>query len=87
MNEGDDLTKCGHRTLAFLGRLSGRARRVMRRAHMLCWRLSTLRNFDRIVVLQNGNIVQEGPERLLRADGPYRTLVVKEVKRLSRRAA
>jgi ATP-binding cassette, subfamily B, bacterial len=51
-------------------------------------RLSTLRNFDRIVVLQNGNIVQDGePERLLQVDGPYQTLVMKEVKRLSRRAA
>jgi ATP-binding cassette subfamily B protein len=51
-------------------------------------RLSTLRNFDRIIVLQNGTIVQDGePERLLQADGPYRTLVMKEVKRLSRQAA
>ncbi|HZZ63467.1 MAG TPA: ABC transporter ATP-binding protein [Roseiarcus sp.] len=46
-------------------------------------RLSTLRNFDRIVVLQNGKIVQDGePERLLRVDGPYRTLVTQEVSRL-----
>jgi len=51
-------------------------------------RLSTLRNFDRILVLQNGKIVQDGePERLLQADGPYRTLVTQEVKRLSRQAA
>jgi ATP-binding cassette subfamily B protein len=51
-------------------------------------RLSTLRNFDRIVVLQNGKIVQDGePERLLQVDGPYRTLVTQEVKRLSRQAA
>ena len=51
-------------------------------------RLSTLRNFDRIIVLQNGKIVQDGePERLLQADGPYRTLVMQEVKRLSRQAA
>ena len=51
-------------------------------------RLSTLRNFDRIVVLQHGRIVQDGdPERLLQVDGPYRTLVTQEVKRLSRQAA
>jgi ATP-binding cassette subfamily B protein len=50
-------------------------------------RLSTLRNFDRIVVLQNGNIVQDGePERLLQVDGPYRTLVMKELKRLRQAA-
>jgi ATP-binding cassette, subfamily B, bacterial len=51
-------------------------------------RLSTLRNFDRILVLQNGKIMQDGePERLLQVDGPYRTLVTEEVKRLSRQAA
>jgi ATP-binding cassette subfamily B protein len=51
-------------------------------------RLSTLRNFDRILVLQNGKIMQDGePERLLQVDGPYRTLVTQEVKRLSRQAA
>ncbi|HEY3621336.1 MAG TPA: ABC transporter ATP-binding protein [Roseiarcus sp.] len=51
-------------------------------------RLSTLRNFDRIVLLKRGKIVQDGePERLLQVDGPYRTLVLQEVKRLSREAA
>ncbi len=51
-------------------------------------RLSTLRNFDRIVVLRNGRIVQDGePERLMQVEGPYRTLVMQEVNRLSRRAA
>jgi ATP-binding cassette, subfamily B, bacterial len=61
-----------------------RGRTVIAVAH----RLSTLRNFDRIVVLQNGRIVQDGePERLLQVDGPYRTLVMQEVKRLSRQAA
>jgi ATP-binding cassette subfamily B protein len=61
-----------------------RGRTVIAVAH----RLSTLRNFDRIIVLQNGKIVQDGePERLLQADGPYRTLVMQEVKRLSRQAA
>jgi ATP-binding cassette, subfamily B, bacterial len=39
-------------------------------------RLSTVRNFDRIVVLQNGSVVQDGPPaELLRQNGPYRDLV------------
>ena len=59
-------------------------RTVIAAAH----RLSTLRNFDRIVLLKRGKIVQDGePERLLQVDGPYRTLVMQEVKRLSRQAA
>jgi ATP-binding cassette subfamily B protein len=59
-------------------------RTVIAAAH----RLSTLRNFDRLVVLRSGAIVQDGePENLLETDGPYRTLVMQEVKRLSRQAA
>jgi ATP-binding cassette, subfamily B, bacterial len=59
-------------------------RTVIAAAH----RLSTLRNFDRIALLKGGKVVQDGePERLLQVDGPYRTLVTQEVKRLSRRAA
>ena len=59
-------------------------RTVIAAAH----RLSTLRNFDRIVLLRRGKIVQDGePEGLLKVDGPYRTLVMQEVKRLSRQAA
>jgi ATP-binding cassette subfamily B protein len=51
-------------------------------------RLSTVRNFDRIVVLQTGRVVQDGPpELLLRRDGPYRQLVQREMDRLSQRAA
>jgi ATP-binding cassette subfamily B protein len=51
-------------------------------------RLSTLRNFDRIVVLQNGGIVQDGePEWLLQVEGPYRTLVTQEMSRLAKQAA
>ena len=61
-----------------------RGRTVIAAAH----RLSTLRNFDRLVVLRSGAIVQDGePENLLETDGPYRTLVMQEVKRLSRQAA
>jgi ATP-binding cassette subfamily B protein len=51
-------------------------------------RLSTLRSFDRIVVLESGRIVQDGPPNdLLRRDGPYRLLVQREMARLSRAAA
>jgi len=51
-------------------------------------RLSTLRSFDRIVVMQSGRIVQDGPPNdLLRRDGPYRLLVQREMARLSRAAA
>jgi ATP-binding cassette subfamily B protein len=51
-------------------------------------RISTLRSFDRIVLLREGRVVQAGaPGDLLRRSGPYRTLVDQEVARLSRRAA
>ncbi len=61
-----------------------RGRTVIAIAH----RLSTLRNFDRIVVLQAGRIVEDGPpEQLLRADGPYRNLIRREVSRLAAHAA
>jgi ATP-binding cassette subfamily B protein len=51
-------------------------------------RLSTLRNFDRIVVLQNGQVVQDGPpDTLMRRPGRYRELVQQEVTRLARHAA
>jgi ATP-binding cassette subfamily B protein len=62
-----------------LGRLM-RGRTVIAIAH----RLATLRNFDRVVVLKNGRIVEDGqPDRLMRKDGYYRQLVVKEMSRLS----
>jgi ATP-binding cassette subfamily B protein len=51
-------------------------------------RLSTVRNFDRIVVLQGGRVVQDGaPDFLLRRDGLYRQLVQREMNRLSQAAA
>ncbi len=44
-------------------------------------RLSTLSNFDRIVVLQAGRIVQDGaPDELLRRRGPYRDLVRRQTR-------
>jgi ATP-binding cassette, subfamily B, bacterial len=61
-----------------------RGRSVIAIAH----RLSTLRNFDRIVVLQAGQVVQDGPpDRLMLHPGLYRELIQREVTRLARHAA
>ncbi len=61
-----------------------RGRTVIAIAH----RISTLRSFDRIVLLQEGRVMQDGaPGDLLRRGGPYRTLVDQEMARLSRQAA
>ncbi len=66
-----------------LGRLMN-GRTVIAIAH----RLSTVRNFDRIVVLQTGKVVQDGPpDRLMRDEGLYRQLVLREMDRLARQAA
>jgi ATP-binding cassette, subfamily B, bacterial len=59
-----------------------RGRTVIAIAH----RLSTVRHFDRIVVLNGGKVVQDGaPDQLMRREGFYRDLVQREIKRLSRR--
>jgi ATP-binding cassette subfamily B protein len=51
-------------------------------------RLSTVRNFDRIVVLQTGRVVQDGPpDVLVRREGLYRQLVQREMDRLTQQAA
>jgi ATP-binding cassette, subfamily B, bacterial len=43
-------------------------------------RLSTVRNFDRILILQGGRIVQDGsPEQLMRLGGPYRDLLRRQM--------
>jgi len=66
--------------------LSGlmRGRTVVAIAH----RLSTVRNFDRIVVLQTGRVIQDGPpDQLVRREGLYRQLVQREMGRLSAQAA
>jgi len=66
-----------------LGRLM-RGRTVIAIAH----RLATLRNFDRVVVLKDGKIIEDGPpDGLMRGSGPYRQLVMQEMNRLSTHAA
>src|SRR5438105_3536591 len=66
-----------------LDRLMG-GRTVMAIAH----RLSSLRNFDRIVVLQAGKVCEDGPPRVLvQRKGVYCNLVRKEVARLEKHAA
>jgi ATP-binding cassette subfamily B protein len=51
-------------------------------------RLSSLRNFDRIVVLDSGTVCEEGaPQVLLRRKGVYCKLVQREVARLAKQAA
>jgi len=66
-----------------LGRLM-HGRTVIAIAH----RLSTLRNFDRIVVLEDGRVAQDGPpDKLTRCEGLYRDLIQREVTRLAKQAA
>jgi ATP-binding cassette subfamily B protein len=51
-------------------------------------RLSTLRKFDRIIVLQDGGIIEEGsPETLVRRQGVYFELLRRELCRLTEHAA
>src|SRR4051794_13634368 len=66
-----------------LGRLM-HGRTVIAIAH----RLATLRNFDRVVVLKAGKIIEDGPpDRLMQGEGPYRELVTQELSRLAKHAA
>ena len=66
-----------------LDRLMG-GRTVIAIAH----RLSSLRNFDRIVVLQAGRVCEDGPPQVLvRSKGVYCNLVRREVARLEKQAA
>jgi ATP-binding cassette, subfamily B, bacterial len=61
-----------------------RGRTVIAIAH----RLSTLRNFDRLVLLKSGKILEDGPpDRLIQGQGPYRELVRQEMSRLAKFAA
>jgi ATP-binding cassette subfamily B protein len=66
-----------------LGRLM-RGRTVIAIAH----RLATLRNFDRVIMLKAGKIIEDGaPDRLMQGQGPYRELVTQEMNRLATHAA
>jgi ATP-binding cassette subfamily B protein len=66
-----------------LDRLMG-GRTVIAIAH----RLSSLRNFDRIVVLEAGTVREDGPPQVLvQRKGVYGNLVRKEVARLAKQAA
>jgi len=61
-----------------------RGRTVIAIAH----RLATLRNFDRVVLLKAGNIIEDGPpDGLMQGQGPYRELVTQELNRLAKFAA
>ncbi len=61
-----------------------RGRTVIAIAH----RLATLRNFDRVVLLQGGRIIEDGsPDILMQGKGPYRELVAREMDRLATHAA
>jgi ATP-binding cassette, subfamily B, bacterial len=66
-----------------LGRLM-RGRTVIAIAH----RIASLRNFDRLVLLRAGRVIEDGPpDRLMQSQGPYRELVTQEMSRLARFAA
>jgi ATP-binding cassette, subfamily B, bacterial len=61
-----------------------RGRTVIAIAH----RLSTVHHLDRIVVLRAGEVVQDGPpEELMQHEGIYRSLVMREVRKLAKAAA
>jgi ATP-binding cassette subfamily B protein len=61
-----------------------RERTVIAIAH----RLSTVRSFDRIIMLHEGVVLEDGPpDRLMRRDGPYGRLVRREMVRLASGAA
>jgi ATP-binding cassette subfamily B protein len=60
-----------------------RGRTVIAIAH----RLSTVNNFDRIVVLRAGQVLQDGPpDELMAREGLYRSLVMREMSRLAKAA-
>ena len=76
-SESEEAIRAGLRQLI-------RGRTVIAIAH----RISTVRSFDRIVVMRAGRVVQDGPpDVLMRRDGFYRELVEGEITRLSPRRA
>ena len=61
-----------------------RGRTVIAIAH----RLSTVRSFDRVVMLHEGAVLEDGPpDHLIRHDGPYGQIVRRELSRLASSAA
>src|SRR3981081_999238 len=61
-----------------------RGRTVIAIAH----RLSTVRNFERVIVLKAGKIIEDGPpDRLMQGRAAYRELVTQEMSRLAKHAA
>jgi ATP-binding cassette, subfamily B, bacterial len=61
-----------------------RGRTVIAIAH----RLSTVRNFDRIIVLEAGQVIQDGPpDHLVRHEGIYRSLIQREMRLLAKQVA
>jgi ATP-binding cassette, subfamily B, bacterial len=75
-------SECEEAIREALGRLM-RGRTVIAIAH----RLATLRNFDRVIMLQGGRIIEDGsPDRLMQGRGPYRELVAREMGRLATHA-
>jgi ATP-binding cassette, subfamily B, bacterial len=61
-----------------------RGRTVIAIAH----RLATLRNFDRVIMLKGGRIIEDGPpDVLMQGRGPYRELVALEMERLATHAS
>jgi ATP-binding cassette subfamily B protein len=68
--------------------MSWRCLMARRTVIAIAHRLSTLRGFDRILVLQVGRIVEDGPPDLLMSRaGAYRGLIDREIARLPQRAA
>jgi ATP-binding cassette subfamily B protein len=74
--------------------LDGRSEELIRDALMrlmqgrtviaIAHRLSTVQSFDRILVLERGRLVEDGPpDALMRVDGPYRSLIESEMRRLA----
>jgi ATP-binding cassette subfamily B protein len=61
-----------------------RGRTVIAIAH----RLSTVRGFDRIIMLHEGKVVEDGPpDHLVKHGGPYSQIVRRELNRLASSAA
>ena len=83
--DGFATTREAYRLLLESDGLGKRLRELMhgRTVISVAHRLSTVRHFDRIVVLQAGGVVEDGaPEELLRRRGVYQKMVQGEIARL-----